>query len=173
GCSGSTRERPRYRDSNVPPLPQSKQTTTKMNLQNLLTAFSWKHPENPLDHLSLISGRTPSLRTAFPIRDVARKPIQLLFAQSQHSNNEHSPCQIPGSGIACSITNTHQGPCQRSRGRLPMVVAAVSCSRGLTPFDAPVEHRQSNSRDLFKGCSLGFQSGHCPHPLNCNQEEAA
>src|SRR4029077_15191626 len=24
-----------------------KQTTTKMNLQNLLTAFSWKHPETP------------------------------------------------------------------------------------------------------------------------------
>src|SRR4029077_15360966 len=33
-------------------------------------------PENPRDHLSLIGGRTPSLRTAFRIRDVARKPIQ-------------------------------------------------------------------------------------------------
>ena len=45
-----------------------------------------EHPENARDHLSLISGRSPALRTAFRIRDVARKPIQLLFAKCQHSN---------------------------------------------------------------------------------------
>ena len=78
-----------------------KQTTTKMNLQNLLTAFSWKHPENARDHLSLIGGRTPSLRTAFRIRDVARKPIQLLFAKSQHSNN--LAFTMPNSGFWDSL----------------------------------------------------------------------
>ena len=72
-----------------------KQTTTKMNLQNLLTAFSWKHPENARNHLSLISGRTPSLRTAFRVRDVARKPIQLLIAKSHHSNTLAFTLPIP------------------------------------------------------------------------------
>ena len=46
-----------------------------------------EHPKNARDHLSLINGRSPSLWTALRIRDVARKPIQLLFAKCQHSNH--------------------------------------------------------------------------------------
>src|SRR4029434_11170254 len=68
-----------------------------------------EHPKNAGNHLSLIGGRSPSLRTAFRIRYLPRKPIQLLFAKCQHSNNLASTMPHSGFGIACRVLRA-EGP---------------------------------------------------------------
>ena len=60
-----------------------------------------EHPKNARNHLSLIGGRSPSLRTSFRIRYLPRKPIQLLFAKCQHSDNLAFTMPYSGFGIAC------------------------------------------------------------------------
>jgi hypothetical protein len=62
------------------PAAAEKQTSTKMNLPNLWTAFSWKHPKDPCNHLSLLSagGRRP-----FALRSASG------FAAASQSNSFH------------------------------------------------------------------------------------
>src|SRR4029434_11202952 len=77
-----------------------------------------EHPKNAGNHLSLIGGRSPSLRTAFRIRYLPRKPIQLLFAKCQHSNNLASTMPHSGFGISCSPHDYTAGAAQRRRAKL-------------------------------------------------------
>src|SRR4029077_8097055 len=46
-----------------------------------------KHPKDPSNPPSLIGRRSPSLCTAFRVRNPPREPIQLFFAKHQHSYN--------------------------------------------------------------------------------------